>query len=55
LESVGQATARAGGGTPANVVSEFAGMPALERLRREIAALSPEEQRSPLAGSLPGS
>jgi small ligand-binding sensory domain FIST len=38
-----------------NVVSELAGRPALERLRREIAALSSRSRRSPRAGSSPGS
>jgi small ligand-binding sensory domain FIST len=37
-----------------NVVSELAGMPALERLRREIAALSPEEQALAARGLLAG-
>jgi small ligand-binding sensory domain FIST len=37
-----------------NVVSELAGMPALERLRREIAALSPEEQALSARGLLAG-
>ena len=37
-----------------NVVSELAGMPALERLRREIAALSPEEQALAARGLLVG-
>src|SRR6266849_3540425 len=35
-----------------NVVSELAGKPALERLRREIAALSPEEQALAARGLL---
>jgi small ligand-binding sensory domain FIST len=37
-----------------NVVSELAGMPALERLRREIASLSPEEQALSARGLLAG-
>jgi small ligand-binding sensory domain FIST len=37
-----------------NVVSELAGKPALERLRREIAALSPEEQALAARGLLAG-
>jgi small ligand-binding sensory domain FIST len=37
-----------------NVVSELAGRPALERLRREIAALSPEEQALAARGLLAG-
>jgi small ligand-binding sensory domain FIST len=37
-----------------NVVSELAGMPALERLRKEIAALSPEEQALSARGLLAG-
>ena len=37
-----------------NVVSELAGMPALERLRRQIAALSPEEQALAARGLLAG-
>src|SRR3989441_3656824 len=37
-----------------NVVSELAGVPALERLRREIAALSPEEQALAARGLLAG-
>jgi small ligand-binding sensory domain FIST len=37
-----------------SVVSELAGMPALERLRREIAALSPEEQALAARGLLAG-
>ena len=37
-----------------NVVSELAGMPALERLRREIAALSSEEQALAARGLLAG-
>jgi small ligand-binding sensory domain FIST len=37
-----------------NVVSELAGMPTLERLHREIAALSPEEQALAARGLLAG-